>query len=160
MELILWRHADARPGEPDAARPLTPKGRKQADAMARWLKIHLPKDARILASPAARAKETADALKRDCEIVEGLAPDKSAQDMLAAAGWPEAGGTVVLVGHNPAIGRLAALLLNGSEADSTIRKGAAWWFTSRVREGESQVVLKAVMSPGMARKAAARRKLS
>jgi phosphohistidine phosphatase len=154
MELILWRHAEAEPGEPDLARKLTPKGRKQAAAVARWLKNYLPKDARILASPSVRTKQTADALKREYETADGLAPDKSAQDMIAATGWPDADGTVVLVGHNPAIGQLAALLLNGSETDMTIRKGAAWWFTSRVREGETRAVLKAVIGPGMARKGA------
>jgi phosphohistidine phosphatase len=149
MELILWRHAEAQPGEPDLDRQLTSKGRKQADAMARWLKRHVPKHA----SPSARTRQTADALKRKYAIADGLAPDLSPQEMLAAAGWPDAGGTVVLVGHNPAIGRLAALLLSGAETDWTIRKGAAWWFTNQVREGESRVVLKAAMSPGMARKA-------
>lgn len=156
MELILWRHADAQPGDPDLARPLTAKGRRQAKAMARWLNNHLPKDARIIASPSARTRQTAEALKRDYAMADGLAPDRSAQEMLAAAGWPDAEGTVVLVGHNPAIARLAALLLNGAETELTIRKGAAWWFTSRVREGESGVVLKAAMSPGMARRARAK----
>lgn len=152
MDLILWRHADAEPGDPDLARQLTPKGRKQAKAMARWMERHLPKDTEILVSPAMRTRQTADALKRKYKIAEGLAPDKSPQDMLAAAGWPNSDRTVVIVGHNPAIGQLAALLLSGNAADWTMRKGAAWWFSNRVREGESPVLLKAVMSPGMARK--------
>ena len=37
MELILWRHADAEPGDPDLARRLTSKGQKQAERMAAWL---------------------------------------------------------------------------------------------------------------------------
>jgi len=37
MELILWRHAEAEPGEPDDARALTGKGHKQAWKMAEWL---------------------------------------------------------------------------------------------------------------------------
>lgn len=156
MDLILWRHAEAEPGTPDLERQLTRKGRKQAAAMARWLSHYLPKDARILASPAARTRQTADALGRPYEIADGLAPDTSPQDMLAAAGWPGVEGTVVVVGHNPAIGRLCALLLGGTEADWTMRKGAAWWLSNRVREGEQQVLLKAAMSPGMARKAGAR----
>ena len=47
--------------------------------------------------------------------------------------------------HQPAPGRLCALLLAGSEADWTIKKGALWWFTNRVREGETQTVLRAVI---------------
>ena len=38
MELILWRHAEAEDGSPDAARKLTAKGEKQAQKLARWLK--------------------------------------------------------------------------------------------------------------------------
>jgi phosphohistidine phosphatase len=153
MDLILWRHAEAQPGDPDLARQLTPKGRKQAAAMARWLKDYLPKDAKILVSPSMRTRQTADALKREYEIAGGLAPGKSPQEILAASGWPDSGQTVILVGHNPSISQLAALLLSGNQADWTIRKGAAWWFTNQVREGESRVLLKAAMSPGPARKA-------
>lgn len=152
MELILWRHAEAEPGDPDLARALTPKGRKQAAAMARWLTQYLPKDAKILASPSVRTRQTADALGRDYEILDGLAPDKSPNEILDAAGWPDYDGTVVIVGHNPSIGQLPALLLNGKAADWTFRKGAAWWFTNRLREGERKILLKAAMSPGLAKK--------
>lgn len=153
MDLILWRHADAEPGAPDLARRLTRKGRKQAKAMAAWLRTYLPKDARIIVSPATRTRETADALKRDYDVVDELAPDRSPEDLLVVASWPDEERTVIIVGHNPAISRLGALLLSGSAADWTLRKGAAWWFTNRVREGEQQVLLKAAMSPGMARRA-------
>src|SRR5436190_21449722 len=37
MDLILWRHADAEPGEPDIGRRLTAKGLKQAERVAAWL---------------------------------------------------------------------------------------------------------------------------
>ncbi len=36
MELILWRHAEAEPGEPDLGRRLSAKGEKQARRMAEW----------------------------------------------------------------------------------------------------------------------------
>ncbi|MGB6053615.1 MAG: histidine phosphatase family protein, partial [Burkholderiaceae bacterium] len=42
MELILWRHADAEPGEPDLERALTAGGRRQAAKMAAWLDRKLP----------------------------------------------------------------------------------------------------------------------
>ena len=42
MELILWRHAEAEDGVPDGERALTKKGRKQARAVAAWLKPHSP----------------------------------------------------------------------------------------------------------------------
>ena len=50
MDLILWRHADAEPGEPDLDRPLTAKGVRQAERMAAWLDGHLPDGCRILVS--------------------------------------------------------------------------------------------------------------
>ena len=52
-----------RVGIPDAARALTRKGLKQAKQVADWLRPHLTGDCLILASPAKRARQTADALK-------------------------------------------------------------------------------------------------
>ena len=63
MDLILWRHCEAEPGEPDLGRRLTSKGVKQAERMAAWLDSHLPDTCRILVSPADRAQQTALALQ-------------------------------------------------------------------------------------------------
>ncbi|HQY27494.1 MAG TPA: histidine phosphatase family protein, partial [Burkholderiaceae bacterium] len=57
---------------------------------------------------------------------------------------------VVVVGHQPTLGRLASLLMTGQEADWSIRKGAIWWLSTREREGRGQVVLRAVMAPDLA----------
>lgn len=152
MELILWRHAEAEEGVPDLARKLTAKGERQARRMARWLHTQLPKDARIIVSPATRTRQTADALHMNYEVREELAPGCSAQQLLAATGWPAANGVTVLVGHNPAISDLAILLLAGRSVPVTMRKGAAWWFSNNTRVGEAQVLLKAVMTPSMLKK--------
>ena len=77
MDLILWRHAEAEPGEPDLGRGLTAKGIQQAERMARWLDRHLPATTRILSSPADRAQQTALALKRKFRVVPELAPGAS-----------------------------------------------------------------------------------
>ena len=61
MDLILWRHADAEDGADDMARRLTPRGEKQAAAMAEWLRARLPRNYTVLASPAVRAQQTAAA---------------------------------------------------------------------------------------------------
>ena len=74
MDLILWRHAEAEPGEPDLGRRLTAKGIQQAERMAKWLDRHLPATTRILTSPADRAEQTARALKRKYRVVPELAP--------------------------------------------------------------------------------------
>ena len=47
---------------PDLTRELTGKGVRQAKKMAQWLDSRLPKDTRILSSPATRCQQTAEAL--------------------------------------------------------------------------------------------------
>lgn len=147
MDLILWRHADAMEGPDDLKRPLTARGEKQARQMAGWLRQYGPSSLRLVVSPALRTRQTAKALELPFEINRQLAPNASASDLLAASGWPDARGAVVLVGHQPALGQLAALLLAGEEAPWTIKKGALWWFSNRVRAGEAQTVLRAAIGP-------------
>ena len=153
MDLILWRHAQAAEGEPDATRPLTSRGKKDAQLVAKWLRQNLPARTRVLASPALRTQQTAQALDLPFETAPMLDTDAGVAEHLAAAGWPEGSagrnGATLLIGHQPTLGRLAALLLSGEEADWTIKKGAVWWFTNRVRDGETQTVLKAVIGPDL-----------
>lgn len=149
MDLILWRHAEAEDAVPDMTRNLTAKGRRQARRVARWLRGHLSRHVRVLASPANRTRQTADALHIPYELCGELAPECSAQRLLDASGWPDAEGVTVLVGHNPAISDLASILLAGKPFPITLRKGAVWWFTTRTREGEASVVLKAAIVPAM-----------
>ncbi|MDP1716682.1 MAG: histidine phosphatase family protein, partial [Burkholderiales bacterium] len=72
MELILWRHADAEDGRPDAGRKLTAKGAKQAEVMAAWLRERLPEDTAVLVSPARRAQQTAQALSKKFETSQAI----------------------------------------------------------------------------------------
>ena len=111
MDLILWRHAQAEDSLPDLERQLTPLGRKQAARMAAWLDRSLPSGCRILCSPAVRTRQTADALGRKYKVVPEIGPGADPQQVLAAAGWPDARGPVLLVGHQPWLGQVAALLL-------------------------------------------------
>lgn len=150
MDLLLWRHAEAAEGSPDAARKLTGRGVKQAYRTAAWLDDRRPKRLRILVSPTVRTRQTASAFAREFEVVPSLGPEGGVENVLAATGWPDSPGACLVVGHQPALGRLAALLLSGSEADWTIKKGALWWFTNRVRNGETQTVLRAVVPPDLA----------
>ena len=144
MELILWRHADAEDGMPDEERKLTPKGRKQAQRMAAWLKARLPKDAVVLASPALRARETAQALTRKYETTLDIGTSATPQSVLKAAGWPDGDGAVVVVGHQPTLGQTAALVLTGSAADWSVKKGGVWWIESRDHD---DVIVRAVVAP-------------
>jgi len=147
MDLILWRHADAEDGVNDLARELTAKGRKQAVAVGGWLDGRLPKEARILVSPAKRSLQTAAGLGRKFEIVDAIEPGADATDILHAAGWPDTAGTVLVVGHQPTLGAVAAMLLFGEPRPLTLKKGALVWLTNRTRRGDQQVVLKAALTP-------------
>ena len=147
MDLILWRHAEAEPGEPDLGRRLTAKGIKQAERMANWLEGRLPDTCRILVSPADRAQQTALPLKRKFRIAPESAPGATVAAVLAAAGWPDSREPVLIVGHQPTLGEVAAFLLSGQDAPWSVRKGAAWWLTNRVRDDGSAVVLKVMIGP-------------
>ncbi|HUX29168.1 MAG TPA: histidine phosphatase family protein [Thiobacillus sp.] len=147
MELILWRHAEAEDTTPDLSRELTDRGRKQAAHMADWLNPRLPPDIRILASPATRTRQTAQALGREYERVSALTLGASAEDVLVAAGWPDAPYPVLIVGHQPTLGQVAMRLLTGRTGDLTVKKGSIWWFQGRERAGQLQVVLRAVAAP-------------
>jgi phosphohistidine phosphatase len=146
MDLILWRHADAEDGYPDLERKLTAKGRKQAEHVAAWLKRRLPAKYSLLASPAARAQQTAEALGERIKTVPALAPGASPRTIVAESGWPDGEGTVIVVGHQPDLGRTAAQLVSGAPGAWSIKKGGLWWISSRSREDESQVVVQAVIS--------------
>lgn len=149
MDLILWRHAEAEDGFPDTTRKLTAKGQKQAARMGEWLRERLPKETRIIVSPSKRTQQTALALKCKFETLREISVGASVPALLTAAGWPDAKGAVLVVGHQPVLGQVAALLLGGAEADWSVKKGAVWWFSSRVRQDETQVVLRAVMAPDL-----------
>lgn len=145
MDLLLWRHAEAEDGEDDMKRRLTARGEKQARAMAGWIRHQQPKDLRIIVSPAVRTQQTAEALNLPFETVRKIGPDACVSELIAASGWPTANGAVLIVGHQPSLGRLASLLLAGHETEWSIKKGAVWWLSNRVRREENQTVLRAVM---------------
>lgn len=150
MDLLLWRHAeaeDAAAGHDDLTRALTAHGRRQAAKMAEWLRPRLPKDTRILVSPALRAQQTAAALKRDFRTEAALAPGASAAALLRAAGWPEDHGAVLVVGHQPTLGEVAARLMDEAGPGWSVRKGALWWLRARDRGGAAEVVLHLVLPP-------------
>jgi phosphohistidine phosphatase len=147
MELILWRHADAEGGEPDLLRVLTPLGQEQARQVAAWLAAHLPSDCLIMSSPAVRARQTLQALGRDYEVHNALGPGAGPAAVLRVAGWPDRGKPVLVVGHQPTLGRLAALLLSGREQDWNVTRAAVWWFVQCGPLDPYSLYLKAVITP-------------
>lgn len=144
MELILWRHAEAAAGAPDVSRELTENGQAQASRIAGWIKPRLPEPLEILVSPARRAQQTAEKLGLPFVIDERVGAGVSAAGILAAVQWPRREAAVLVVGHQPTLGQVAALLLAGAEADWPITTGALWWFGAR--DG-GKPALRAVISP-------------
>lgn len=119
-QLWLLRHADAEPhgSRPDAERQLTERGRGQARVAGVALTRMGVEFTAILASPKARARETAElALERMSEsqraLLELHAPladrpqAREALDLLAGLG---AGGPLLLVGHEPDLSGIAGEL--------------------------------------------------
>lgn len=151
MHLILWRHAEAEDLHPqgDAQRALTARGKLQATLAAQWLNSHLSPDARILASPAQRTMQTAHALARPFAQDERLFTDTGVNahlDVLSEA-WSVGTGTLVLVGHQPTLGEMAAQLLCGESQAWSVRKGNVWWLQARNRGDAGQWLIRAVIDP-------------
>jgi phosphohistidine phosphatase len=117
MRLYLVRHAEAAPGEPDELRSLTQEGREQARALGERLRDDDAAPAVILTSPLLRARETGDELARalgvESEPDERLAPGADLDGVRAAV--EGRGDQVVVVGHQPDCGQIAAALTGGPE---------------------------------------------
>jgi phosphohistidine phosphatase len=117
VQLYLVRHAEAASGDPDELRPLTSEGREAARELARRLAAEGVRPDAVLTSPLLRAIETAAELARPAGLApepdDRLAPGASAEDVRAAAG--ERGQIVVVVGHQPDCGKIAAALTGGAE---------------------------------------------
>ncbi|HEY3543275.1 MAG TPA: histidine phosphatase family protein [Gaiellaceae bacterium] len=109
MRLVIVRHAEAAPGDPDELRPLTADGRVRARRLGEQLHADgLAPDA-VVCSPLLRARETAAALALgEPRVDERLAPGATPEDVRAVA--DEYGEVVVVVGHQPDCGRAAAVL--------------------------------------------------
>ena len=120
MDLILWRHAEAGDhlADPiaDLERALSPKGERQARRVADWLNQFLPDSARVLTSPALRCQQTVAALGRRVKKTAALGPDGDVESLLAATRWPDSREAVLVVGHQPTLGRVAAYLMAGESA--------------------------------------------
>lgn len=152
MDLILWRHAEAIDLDlvgDDMLRTLTPKGEKQAARMAAWLDRQLPDGAKVWASPAVRAEQTAKALDRKFKISAALAPLASVDQLLELVQWPNAKGCVLVVGHQPTLGQTLSRLLGLTDSECAVKKGAVWWVRYREREAGNKTVVVTVQSPDL-----------
>ena len=116
MRLILVRHAEAAPGEPDDLRPLTAAGREAARALGTQLAPEQPEA--VVSSPLLRARETAAAIGEaagvEVEPDERLAPGATADDVRGVVAGR--GAVVVAVGHQPDCSEIV-FALTGEEVE-------------------------------------------
>ena len=132
MNLYLLRHAvAAAKGDPafasDSERPLTNKGIKKFRKAARGIERLAITFDMILSSPLVRARQTADIVaavlnKDSCiEEIPELAPESLPEQLTSALNNVQDKEHVMLVGHEPFLGKLAFFLLNGkSNSDNSI----------------------------------------
>lgn len=132
MKLYLIRHgiASERLGSGitrDADRPLTEEGKEEMRVVARGLaRLNVKPDV-VLSSPLVRTRETAEILVAEfgCELkfTDSLAPGvTTAQVWKSVKRYPEA-GQIMLVGHEPDMGMLAAqLTFAGPEFEMPFKK--------------------------------------
>ncbi|HEV2540606.1 MAG TPA: histidine phosphatase family protein [Frateuria sp.] len=149
QELILLRHAEALPassGSEDLERSLSPRGEQEALAAGRWLATHGVRPDRLLCSPALRARRTAElaakAVAPDGAIgLAGEIYDATPGELLALLDQHTDARCVLLVGHNPGIERLVALMVDGRSDE----------FRGMPPAGLAVLHLQGVLEPGNAR---------
>ncbi|MGJ8619946.1 MAG: SixA phosphatase family protein [Methylophilaceae bacterium] len=155
--IMLWRHADALPIggniNDDLSRPLSKKGQQQAKTVAAWLKRYSPKDTMIVSSNAVRSQQTAQALTNDFKLSAGLAPGSSLTSILDTINGFAVDDTIetnlLIVGHQPWLGALAAYLLNPMQQSDglNIKKAALWWFKQTAPLSNDQFDLLTIQTP-------------
>ncbi|MCL7715764.1 SixA phosphatase family protein [Stenotrophomonas mori] len=152
-ELILLRHAHAEPSEndlPDIDRPLSPHGLAEAEAAGRWLLEQRLVPDRVLCSPARRARETLEAVLSLTGYVEQRLEERIYEAMpgtlAALVDEHRDVERLLLVGHNPGMERLLALMHSGQSGDYRGMPTASVAVLSLPMEG--------AIEPGVARLAA------
>ena len=150
MNLYFLRHADALEGADDAARPLSPHGKKEALEVGRFLKRAGIKFDATYSSPLVRAKETAEIVLDICgstklDLTAALLNETSeARFDEWLKGIPDA-KRVCLVGHAPSLEQRVRQLL-GITADDALKlpKGALACLES---ENRRTAALKFLVTP-------------
>jgi phosphohistidine phosphatase len=109
VRVYLCRHAKAAPGEPDEARELTGKGRRQADELGQRLAALAQPPIVVLTSPLVRARQTAEAIASatgaPLAVERRLAPGATVADLREALADKQ--GPVATVGHQPDCSEIA-----------------------------------------------------
>lgn len=119
LELILLRHAHAEDatGGADIDRPLSAHGQAEAEAAGRWLREHHLVPDRVVCSPARRTRETLEAVLAQTGYVEQRLDERIYEatpgTLISVAEQHTEVERLLLVGHNPGLEKLVALLHSG-----------------------------------------------
>ena len=123
-ELILLRHAHAEPaapGQADLDRPLSAEGLAEAESAGRWIKDNGWVPDCVMCSPSRRSRETLEAVLGEVgyidQRIEPSIYEATPGGLIALADAHRDVGRLMLVGHNPGLERLAALLHSGQSGD-------------------------------------------
>ena len=138
MRVIIIRHAEAgdretfaRTGKPDSERPATADGKKKMRLATLGLHKLAPDLDRLVTSPYRRAMQTARIVAKEYAglepvVLEHLTPDVEPS---VVARWLRAQrglDTIALVGHEPQLSKLAAVLVTANgEPNLRLEKAAA-----------------------------------
>ena len=147
MDLILWRRRSRWTFSPILRANSRPRG-EAGKAIAQWLEFasaQADPDHRQPGRARNRPRRRSATISKSTAGSRPALPDRGAGRSRLA----RAQGAVVIVGHQPALGMAAALLIAGEPMPWSIKKGAIWWLSRRVRGEDPQVVLRAVMSPDL-----------
>jgi phosphohistidine phosphatase len=134
VQVFLIRHAEAVQETlalSDPHRHLTATGRRQARAIGDRLRWHDCEPTHFWSSPLVRAIQTAELVASglQCELavtaVPALAPDDNPRNVVTALAALPAGSIVVLVGHEPGLSAVGALLVGKPEFASLAKAQAA-----------------------------------
>jgi len=150
MEIFLLRHAIAEERDSqiypnDAHRPLTKKGIQKMQEAARGMKHMKLRFDRMVSSPFARAKQTAEIvaavfrMQKKLNYSKHLACDGSSKDLVQELKSKyKRHGSLLLVGHEPYLSELISLWVSGDGGLSvTLKKGGLCKLTlSAYRHGQ------------------------
>lgn len=124
QELILLRHAHAGnpgPEQSDSDRTLSLTGEAEAEAAAAWLKASGARPQRVLCSPSVRTRQTLERVLARIEYsdtrYEPAIYEATAGDLMGLLDQHRDAEQVLLVGHNPGIETLVALLATGQSGE-------------------------------------------
>lgn len=120
-ELLLLRHAEAMAAAPDGRdieRPLSLRGESQARAAGTWLAEQDAVPDAVLCSPARRAQMTVDAVGKslrlpDPQFLHAIYQATPGELLTLVENHAPDARRVLLVGHNPGLEQLLALLIEG-----------------------------------------------